>query len=111
MEGIEFRVLAVHLGIDRRCLSIPFATQNFRFTVGLGTDNHPRPVGIGTDRGRFGFAACAVLACDPRTLRAHSFIHRVVHFRRQIDALQAHIHDLDAEFLAEILGAGHNAAN
>ena len=61
-------------------------------------------VGLGADLGGLAFALGAVLLGDAFALRAHAAEHAFFDLVRQVGAFDAHVDDVNAEFLG--LGAG-----
>src|SRR5205814_3536458 len=65
--------------------------------VGLGEDHLALAIGVGADLLAFGGAGGPELVGDALALGFHPTVDRFAHFLRQVDALQAHVDDADAD--------------
>src|SRR6185369_14552519 len=84
-------------------LGVALAAHALRVAVGLGEDHLALAIGIGADLLAFGAAGRAQLVGDALPLRLHAPVDRFAHFLRQVDALQAHVDDADADALQVLI--------
>src|SRR3989344_4973412 len=109
IERIELLVHTIRLGVDRSSLGIARTTQLFSLTVGICEQHATLTVGIGANTFGQLLTLGAVLTGLTLTLGAHAIEHTAIHFLRQVDGLNAHIHYLDTQlFLRSLIqGGGH----
>src|SRR5579862_3717913 len=97
IEGVELRVLGIGFGVDLRRGRIALALDAQRIPLGIGEDDGALPLGLGTDAG----AGALAFGAQPARGLVEALLHALVdtrrHLIRQIDALHAHVHQVDAE--------------
>ena len=106
----ELRVAAERLGVDRRGLGVALALDLLRVAVGLGDDHLALAVGVGADLLALGGAGGAQLVGDVLALDVHAAVDRLGDVADEVDALDAHVEDLDAERLG-VVGRGGRATS
>src|SRR5690606_7034764 len=99
VEGVELRILPVSLSIDRRSLRITLTAQLLSLAEGLGKQHAALTVGVRPNTFGQLLTFRPMLARLTLTLGAHTLEYAAVHFARQIDAFDAHVHNLDAQLL------------
>ena len=109
VEGEEVRILAEGLGKDAVLLGIAIAPDALRFAGRVGLDHGDFAIGGAADTPRGTLAFGAELGRLPLPLGLHAAVDRL-HVRfRQVDALDAHINDIDAKgscFLVDLTEDG-----
>src|SRR4051794_6522468 len=106
-ERIELRVAVVRAGIDARRGRLAFAANALRIRVGLRDDLDLLAFRLGTDDLRFAIALAALRARDALEALLHALVHAGRDVFLQVDALHAHVDELDAEPQQRIRGARH----
>src|SRR2546427_907682 len=99
IEGSELRVAPERLGEQLRRFRIAVALHLLRVAIRLGDDHLALPVGVGANLFALCRAGGAQFVGDALALGLHPAIDRIGDGRREVDALDAHIGDLDAEGL------------
>src|SRR5262249_26251791 len=96
IEGVELRILAERLGVDRRGFCVALALGALGVAVCLGDDHLAVPVRLCTDLLRLGEALRAELRRNALALGLHPAEDGLADFLWQLDALQPDVDDLDA---------------
>src|SRR6185369_6052467 len=99
VELRELRVSTEGFGIQRRGLRVTLALDLLRVAVGLGNDHLTLLVGVGEDLLALGEAGGAKLVGHALALGFHAAIDRLGDVGGEVDPLDPHVDDLDAEAL------------
>src|SRR5690625_7759301 len=91
VELIEFRVLAVGLGVNGRSLAVTTTPYLFRFGVGAGQNLLAFAVGLGPDAFTFGKAGCAQAVGFLLALGFHPALHRLGNLGGKVNAAPTHV--------------------
>src|SRR6185369_12764057 len=110
IERIELGRLAIGLRVDARRQTITLAPQTLGITPGVGQGFSDAPVGLGLDAFAFGRALGAQLVGTRAEALLHALVHRTADLVRQIDALHAHVDELDAQALGGLTGTAEHVA-
>ena len=102
IELRELRIAPERLGEDRRCLGVAVALDLLRIAIGLGDDHLALAIGVGADLLALGGAGGAQLVGDLLALRRHPAVDRLGDVADEVDPLDAHVEDLDAERLGVV---------
>src|SRR5690606_21504010 len=97
VEAIELGILAVGPSVDLRGSRVAVTANPFGLPIGLGQNDLALPLRVGLDALGLLLAFGAELRSDPEPLLTHALIDGIGHFARELDALHAHVDDLDAE--------------
>ena len=97
IQFIKFAVLAECPGIDFGGHGVAFTAQLLTVAFGVGQHNLPLAVGVGANFFRFLFALGAQLFGHALALGVHPVVHPFADGRVQVNPLQAHIDDFNAE--------------
>src|SRR5258706_857415 len=97
VEAEEFGIAVERLGIDARGLRVALALGFLRVAISLGDDHLALAIGVGLDLFAFGLAGRAQLVGDALPLGLHAAIDVRRDLGDEVDALQAHIDDRDAD--------------
>src|SRR3989344_3248174 len=109
IERIELLIHAIRLGVDRSGLGIARTAQLFSLTVGICEQHATLTVGTGANTFGQLLTLGAVLTSLTLTLGAHAIEHAAIHFLRQVDGFNAHVHNLDTQLFlrSPVQGSGH----
>src|SRR6185295_16430452 len=105
IERVELGVPVVGVGVELRSNGVAFTADALRVGVRLGEDLGAPALGVGADDLRFAVALAALGARDALEALLHALVHAGGDVLLQVDALQAHVDQLDAELLQLVADA------
>src|SRR6185312_3155017 len=97
VEGVEVAVFRIRLRVDLGRLGVARAADLLGVPVGFGQDYSALAVGVCPDARELLVSLRAKLRGDALALLAHAVVDRFADLFRKLDALDAHIDDLDAD--------------
>jgi hypothetical protein len=110
IEAEEIHILAIGLGKNTVALGIALAANGFRLRSGVGEQNRHVTVRPGPDFLAFLAALGAELRRLALPLGLHALIDRLAVLLRKVDAANAHVDDVDAEWQRVAIRAGRASA-